>query len=51
MLSRSIADIFAALHRAGYHADALLEPAPVRSSDPGPAIPTAVVWRARKVGV
>jgi len=51
VLSRSIADIFAALHRAGYHADALLEPAPARSSDPGPAIPTAVVWRARKVGV
>jgi SAM-dependent methyltransferase len=48
---RTIADVFAALHRAGYRVDALLEPEPLRSSDPGPSIPTAVVWRARKEGV
>jgi hypothetical protein len=38
------------LHRAGYRVDALLEPQPVRSSDPGPSVPVAVVWRARKEG-
>jgi SAM-dependent methyltransferase len=48
---RTIADMFSALHRAGYRVDVLLEPEAVRSSDPGPASPTAVVWRARKEGV
>jgi SAM-dependent methyltransferase len=48
---RTIADVFAALHRAGYRVDALLEPEPVHSPDPGPTMPTAVVWRARKEGV
>ena len=48
---RTIADVFAGLHRAGYRADALLEPEPVRSADPGPLIPTMVIWRARKEGV
>jgi SAM-dependent methyltransferase len=48
---RTIADVFAGLHRAGYRADALLEPEPVRSADPGPLIPTTVIWRARKEGV
>jgi SAM-dependent methyltransferase len=48
---RTIADVFAALHRAGYRVDALLEPEPVRSADPGPSIPTTIVWRARKEGV
>jgi SAM-dependent methyltransferase len=48
---RSIADVFAGLHRAGYRVDALLEPEPVRSADPGPSLPTAIVWRARKEGV
>ncbi|MGQ0825147.1 MAG: class I SAM-dependent methyltransferase [Actinomycetota bacterium] len=47
---RSISDVFAALHRAGYRVDALLEPEPVRSADPGPAIPSTIVWRARKEG-
>jgi SAM-dependent methyltransferase len=48
---RTIADVFGALHRAGYRVDALLEPEPVRSADPGPALPTTIVWRARKEGV
>jgi SAM-dependent methyltransferase len=48
---RTVADVFAALHRAGYRVDALLEPEPVRSADPGPALPTTIVWRARKEGV
>jgi SAM-dependent methyltransferase len=48
---RTVADVFAALHRAGYRVDALLEPEPVQSSDPGPSIPTTIVWRARKEGV
>jgi SAM-dependent methyltransferase len=48
---RTIADVFAALHRAGYRVDALLEPEPLRSADPGPALPTTIVWRARKEGV
>jgi SAM-dependent methyltransferase len=48
---RTIADVFSALHRAGYRVDVLLEPPTVRTSDPGPAVPTAVLWRARKEGV
>jgi SAM-dependent methyltransferase len=48
---RTIADVFSALHRAGYRVDALLEPEPVRSADPGPATPTAMIWRARKEGL
>ena len=34
MWPRTIADVFAALHRAGYRVDMLLEPEPVRSADP-----------------
>jgi SAM-dependent methyltransferase len=48
---RTIAEVFSALHRAGYRVDVLLEPEVLRSSDPGPATPTAVLWRARKEGV
>jgi SAM-dependent methyltransferase len=48
---RTIADVFSGLHRAGYRVDVLQEPEVLRSSDPGPAIPTAVLWRARKEGV
>jgi SAM-dependent methyltransferase len=51
LFPRTVADVFAALHRAGYRTDVLLEPTPVRSADPGPSVPTAVVWRARKEGV
>jgi SAM-dependent methyltransferase len=48
---RTIADVFSALHRAGYRVDALLEPEPLRTSDPGPLAPTAMIWRARKEGL
>jgi len=47
---RTIADVFSALHRASYRVDALLEPEPIRSSDPGPSTPTSIIWRARKEG-
>jgi hypothetical protein len=50
MWPRTIADVFSALHRAGYRVDVLLEPEPLRSSDPGPTAPTSVIWRARKEG-
>ncbi len=48
---RTIADVFAALHRAGYRADVLLEPEPAHAGDNDPAIPKIVVCRARKEGV
>ena len=48
---RTNAEVFAALHRAGYRVDMLLEPEPLRSSDPGPSVPTTIIWRARKEGV
>jgi SAM-dependent methyltransferase len=48
---RTIAEVFAALHRAGYRVDMLLEPEAVRSADPGPSIPSMIIWRARKEGV
>jgi SAM-dependent methyltransferase len=51
LFPRTIADVFSALHRAGYRVDALLEPEPLQSADPGPAVPTTVIWRARKEGV
>jgi SAM-dependent methyltransferase len=51
LFPRTIADVFSALHRAGYRVDVLLEPETLRSGDPGPAIPTTVLWRARKEGV
>jgi SAM-dependent methyltransferase len=51
MWPRTIADVLSALHRAGYRVDALLEPEPIRSSDPGPAAPTSIIWRARKEGL
>jgi SAM-dependent methyltransferase len=51
LFPRTIADVFSALHRAGYRVDVLLEPETVQSPDPGPAVPTTVLWRARKEGV
>jgi len=51
LFPRTIADVFSALHRAGYRVDVLLEPEPLRSSAGGPAVPTAVLWRARKEGI
>lgn len=47
---RTVGDVFAAAGRAGFRIDVLLEPAPVRSADPGPAVPTSIIWRARKSG-
>jgi SAM-dependent methyltransferase len=45
-----IGEVFAALGRAGFQVDTLLEPEP----DPGAArralLPTTVIWRARKLG-
>jgi SAM-dependent methyltransferase len=48
---RTIGEIFASLHRAGYRVDALLEPEPLQSADPGHTIPSTIIWRARKEGV
>lgn len=48
---RSLSSMFAAFTRAGFGVDHLLELAPVRSSDPGPTLPTTVVWRARREGL
>jgi hypothetical protein len=48
---RTVAEMFSALHRAGYRVDTILEPELVRSADPGPSVPTAIIWRARKEGV
>jgi 2-polyprenyl-3-methyl-5-hydroxy-6-metoxy-1,4-benzoquinol methylase len=48
---RTIADVFAGLHRAGYRVELLLEPEPNGGSGPGPEVPRTVVWRARKEGV
>ncbi|MDQ1532325.1 MAG: hypothetical protein QOF28_86 [Actinomycetota bacterium] len=47
---RTIGDVFAAAGRAAFRIDVLLEPEPLRSADPGPAIPTTIIWRARKSG-
>jgi SAM-dependent methyltransferase len=47
---RTVADVFSGLHRAGYRVDVLLEPEVLRSADPGPTVPTSILWRARKEG-
>jgi len=51
VIPRTISAVFASLHRAGYRTEVLLEPEPIRSEDPGPSLPTTVIWRARKEGV
>lgn len=50
LYTRTIGDVFAAAGRAGFRIDVLLEPEPLRSADPGPSIPTSIIWRARKTG-
>jgi SAM-dependent methyltransferase len=45
---RSISELFAQLHRAGFRVDTLLEPAP--ASEPNPLVPASIVIRARKEG-
>jgi SAM-dependent methyltransferase len=48
---RTIAEVFASAHRAGYRVELLLEPEPIGATGAGPDIPTVIVWRARKEGV
>jgi SAM-dependent methyltransferase len=48
---RTISDVFASAHRAGYRVELLLEPEPTGSAGIGPDIPSVIVWRARKEGV
>lgn len=48
---RSVGDVFAALGRAGFRVEVIAEPAPVESSDTGPAVPSTIIWRTRKEGV
>jgi len=50
LYTRTVGDVFAAAGRAGFRIDVLLEPVPIHSADPGPAIPTSIIWRARKSG-
>ena len=47
---RSLASTFAAFSRAGFGVDQLHELAPVHSADPGPRLPTTVLWRVRREG-
>jgi SAM-dependent methyltransferase len=46
MYQRTVSDVFAALGRAGFRIEAIVEPRPRQ----GP-VPTTIVWRARKEGV
>jgi SAM-dependent methyltransferase len=46
---RTLAEVFAGFHRAGYRVDVLLEPEPFDAGT-DPAVPGIVVWRARKEG-
>jgi SAM-dependent methyltransferase len=48
---RTIAEVFMAAGRAGFRIDVIVEPEPLHSADPGPAIPTTIIWRARKEGL
>jgi hypothetical protein len=48
----TIADVFTELGRAGLRVDTIAEPRPPRASSVlGPAVPSTIVWRARKEGV
>lgn len=47
---RTISDIVAALRRAGFSIDALLEPEPVTHAGLVPVVPAAVVIKSRKLG-
>jgi SAM-dependent methyltransferase len=48
---RSMASMWAAFARAGFAVDQLLELASPTSADPGPRLPTTVVWRAKRLGL
>ncbi len=45
-----VGDIFAALGRAGFQVDTILEPEPAGGSRGRALVPTTVIFRARKVG-
>jgi SAM-dependent methyltransferase len=45
---RSIADMFSAFTRAGFHVEVLLEEP---SGNTAESVPSTIIWRARKVGV
>jgi SAM-dependent methyltransferase len=46
MYQRTVGEVFAALGRAGFRIEAIIEPHP-----PSGPVPTTIVWRARKEGV
>ncbi len=48
---RAISSMFSAFARAGFAVDQLLELAPGASADPGPGLPTTLLWRARRLGL
>jgi SAM-dependent methyltransferase len=48
---RSISAMFGAFARAGFAIDQLLELAPDVRADPGPGLPTTLLWRARRLGL
>lgn len=48
---RTIAEVFAALGRAGFDVDAIVEPTPDTASDGPTDVPNTLIWRARKEGV
>ncbi|MCZ7535575.1 MAG: hypothetical protein M5T61_06285 [Acidimicrobiia bacterium] len=48
---RTISEVFAAVGRAGFRVEVIAEPPPVQTSDPGPAVPSTIIWRTRKEGV
>jgi len=48
---RTIGEVFAALGRAGFDVDAIIEPRAGDDVDRARALPETIVWRARKEGV
>lgn len=47
---RTLATLFAALGRAGFGVDTLLEPEPVHTTTLGPEVPASIIIRAKKLG-
>ncbi len=48
---RTVSEVFAAIGRASFRVEVMAEPPPSSTSDPGPAVPSTIIWRARKEGV
>lgn len=48
---RALSTMFGAFARAGFAVDQLLELAPLATADPGPRLPSTVVWRSRRQGL